>query len=368
MNKIQFNNLNKTPVRTKSWLKINDVSIGNYEMPKIKVFNNVNIINDDVEGVTIEKLEKQNIFPLNKKFIYGASEELVNQGEKEFNEGYLIKINKNSKVIEPIIIEFNLDSENKTLVDNIIIVAEENSKGKIVIKYKSMDDKIGYHNGVCSIFAKDNSEVQVVKVNLLNKNTANFDSNLSEVGYDALVDFVSIDLGGKYSVTNYHGDLIEENSKSTLGSIYLGEDKKVIDMNYVMTHRGRRTNSEIITKGALNDYASKVFRGTLDFKKGASKSVGAEDEYCMMLSPNVKAKALPLLLCAEDDVSGQHAASSGKIDEDKLFYLMTRGISYEEARRVIIEASFNPIIDKIKDDCIKDEILIEIKERLENGK
>lgn len=113
MNKIQFNNLNKTPVRTKSWLKINDVSIGNYEMPKIKVFNNVNIINDDVEGVTIEKLEKQNIFPLNKKFIYGASEELVNQGEKEFNEGYLIKINKNSKVIEPIIIEFNLDSENK---------------------------------------------------------------------------------------------------------------------------------------------------------------------------------------------------------------------------------------------------------------
>ena len=367
MNNIQFNNLNKTPVRTKSWLKVNDVSLGDYEMPEIKAFNNVEFINADSQVVSIEKLKREDIFPLNKKFIYGASEELVNQGEKEFNEGYLIKIEKNSKVIEPIIIEFNMDSENKTLVDNIIIVAEENSKSKIVLKYKSMDNSEGYHNGVCKIFAENNSEVQVIKVNLLNKNSANFDSTLADISYGGLVDFVSIDLGGKYSVTNYHGDLIEENAKSTLSSIYLGEDKKVIDMNYVMTHRGRRTNSEIITKGALNHEASKIFRGTLDFKKGASKSVGAEDEYCMMLSPKVKAKALPLLLCAEDDVSGQHAASSGKIDEDKLFYLMTRGISYDDARRVIIEASFNPIIDKIKDDCIKDEILIEIKERLANG-
>lgn len=368
MKNVQFNNLNKTPVRTKSWLRVNDVNLGNYEMPEIKDFSNVEFTNENSHGVIIEKLNKENIFPLNKKFIYGASEELVYQGEKEFNEGYLIKIEKNAKVIEPIIIEFDLDEKNKTLVDNIIIVAEENSKSKVVLKYKSTDDSEGYHNGVCKIFSKSSSEVQVIKVNLLNKNTANFDSSLADVSYGAVVDFVSIDLGGRYSVTNYHGDLIEENSKSTLSSIYLGEDKKVIDMNYVMTHRGRRTNSEIITKGALNHESSKIFRGTLDFKKGAAKSVGAEDEYCMMLSPKVKAKALPLLLCREDDVSGQHAASSGKIDEDKLFYLMTRGISYDDARRVIVEASFNPIIDKIKDDCIKDEILIEIKERLSNGK
>ena len=137
-------------------------------------------------------------------------------------------------------------------------------------------------------------------------------------------------------------------------------------MNYVVTHRGIRSNSQITTRGALKGEASKVFRGTIDFKRGASKSKGAEDEYCMILSPKVKAKALPLLLCDEDDVSGEHAAASGKIDENKLFYLMSRGLDYNDARRVIIEGAFNPIIDKIVDESTRNEILVAIKECLDN--
>ena len=86
----------------------------------------------------------------------------------------------------------------------------------------------------------------------------------------------------------------------------------------------------------------------------------------MILSPKVKAKALPLLLCEEDDVSGEHAAASGKIDEDKLFYLMSRGLDYNDARRVIIEGAFNPNIDKIEDEATRIEILATIKEALDN--
>ena len=310
-NNLNFNNLNKTPVRTKSWLNVNDITLRDYKAPEIGSFNNDKITGSDLEGVTIEKLNKGNVFPLNKKFIYGVSDEIVNQGEFDFNKGYVINIAKNAKVQEPIIIEFNMDNENKTLVDNILIVAEEDSNAKVIIKYNSLDDSEGYHNGVCKIFSKNNSNIQVVKVNLLNKNTMNLDSNLSDVGYNGKVDFVSIDLGGKNSITNYHGDLLEDNSESTLSSIYLGGDKKVIDMNYVMTHKGRRSKSEITTKGALKGEANKIFRGTLDFKRGASRSVGVEDEYCMILSPKVKGKALPLLLCEEDDVSGEHAAASG---------------------------------------------------------
>ncbi|MBU6136999.1 Fe-S cluster assembly protein SufD [Clostridium tertium] len=365
-NNLNFNNLNKTPVRTKSWLNVNDITLRDYKAPEIGSFNNDKITGSDLEGVTIEKLNKGNVFPLNKKFIYGVSDEIVNQGEFDFNKGYVINIAKNAKVQEPIIIEFNMDNENKTLVDNILIVAEEDSNAKVIIKYNSLDDSEGYHNGVCKIFSKNNSNIQVVKVNLLNKNTMNLDSNLSDVGYNGKVDFVSIDLGGKNSITNYHGDLLEDNSESTLSSIYLGGDKKVIDMNYVMTHKGRRSKSEITTKGALKGEANKIFRGTLDFKRGASRSVGVEDEYCMILSPQVKGKALPLLLCEEDDVSGEHAAASGKIDEAKLFYLMSRGLSYNDARRVIIEGAFNPIIDKIDNENIREAILASIKECLDN--
>ncbi|MFU7514290.1 Fe-S cluster assembly protein SufD [Clostridium sp. HCS.1] len=365
-NSISFNNINKTPVRTKSWLKVNDITLKNYDAPEIGEFNNYKVTGNGFEGVTIEELKKGKVFPLNKKFIYGASEELVNQGEFDFNKGFLISIDKRAKIEEPIILEFNMDRENSTLVDNILIVAEEDSEAKIIIKYNSMDDVSGYRNGVCKIFSKNSSNIQVVKVNLLNNNTVNIDSNLSDINSYGNVDFVSIDLGGKVSITNYHGDLIEDSSESNLSSIYLGGDKKIIDMNYVVTHKGIRSKSQITTKGALKGEASKIFRGTIDFKRGASKSAGAEEEYCMLLSPKAKAKALPLLLCEEDDVSGEHAAASGKIDENKLFYLMSRGLSYSDARRIIIEGAFNPIIDKIVDEATRNEILAAVKGCLDN--
>lgn len=366
VNDIKFNNLNKTPVRTKNWLHANDVTLKDYKAPEVGNFNNVTITGIDAEGVTIEKIEKGSVLPEIKEFKYGVSEEIINQGDKDFNQGYAIKIARRAKIEDQIVIEFNMDKNNTTLVDNITIISEEESEANILIKYNSLDDSEGYHNGVLRIFSKDNSKLKIAKVNLLNKNTMNFDSNVSDVKYNGNVEFISIELGGKASITNYHGDLLEETSTSSLHSIYLGAEKKVIDMNYVMTHIGRRSNSQITTKGALKDEASKIFRGTLDFKRGASRSAGVEDEYCMILSPKVKAKALPLLLCEEDDVSGEHAAASGKIDESKLFYLMSRGFNHNDARRIIIEGSFNPIIDKIDNEDTRNAILAAIKGCLDN--
>lgn len=166
MNEIHFKDLNKTPVRTKNWLNVNEVNLNDYYMPETKNFTNT-IFNEDISGVSIERMEEHKILQLNKSFVYGVSDELIEQGEKEFNEGYLIKIEKDTNVESPIIIEFQLDNVNNFLVDNLTIVAEENSKANIVLKYKSLDQTLGYHNGVCKIFAKQNSELRVVKVNLL---------------------------------------------------------------------------------------------------------------------------------------------------------------------------------------------------------
>ncbi|GKX66841.1 Fe-S cluster assembly protein SufD [Inconstantimicrobium mannanitabidum] len=366
MKEMQFENLNKTPVRTKSWLNINDINLKGYIMPNIRKFSNVNINKAD-SGIIIERLQNHINYGYNQTFDYGVSEELINQGKNNYNEGYLIRISKNTVAFNPIVVEFNLDSNNNTLVDNIIIVGEENSKANIIIKYKSVDNTEGYHNGICSVFAEKNSQLKVVKVNMLSDKIAHFDSNVSNIKNEGNVDFIAIDLGGQYSITNYHGDLLEANSRTTVNSVYLGWDEKLIDINYVITHKGENSKSNIITKGALKDNAKKTFKGTIDFKRGASGSVGAEDEYCLMLSKEARAKAMPLLLCEEEDVSGEHAASSGKIDEDKLFYLMSRGLSFDESRKLIVQAAFNPIIDKIDEAQIISEIVEEIDRRLING-
>lgn len=365
MEAINFNNLNKTPVKTKNWLNINDVSLGELNIEEIKEFNNVGL-STNINGVNIQRLERNGISPIYKDFAYGASEQLIKQGQKEFNVGYLITIEKNYNINEPIIIDFGFNKDNTTLVDNIVVVGEESSKASIIIKYRSLDDSKGYHNGICTIYSKKNSNIKLTKVNLLNDNIIHIDSNVADIEDSGKVHFINTDLGGQYRVYNYHGDLKGENSSSNVDSIYLGSKNNLIDINYIVTLKGIASKCNINVKGALQDKAKKSFKGTLDFKQGASKSVGAEDEYCMLLSKDAKAKAMPVLLCSEDDVSGEHSASSGKIDENKLFYLMSRGLTYEEAKIVIVRAAFNPTIDAIDDEDTINEILEELNRGLKN--
>lgn len=364
MNNNILSKLNEIPVKTKEWLKVNNISIDKYNIPKIKKFTSIEDNTENIKGVKVSEFTKGKVLPLNKKFAYGVGKELISQGEEEFNSAYLIDIKEDSNIEEPILIKYNFSEENSTLIDNLVIRANENSKATVIIAYLSEDDSSGYHNGICKIYGENNSEIKIIKINLLNDSINNFDSNLADIQYGGKVDFTYIDIGGANSITNFQGDLLGDTSKCELTSIYLGKKDKTIDINYIMTHKGRRTESNIITKGAIKDNSKKNFKGTIDFKRGTVKSVGQEEEYCMLLSPNAKSHAVPILLCEEDDVSGQHAASAGKINEDKLFYLMSRGLSYNEARKLIIETEFNPIINKIPLKDLKFRVLDEIKRRL----
>ena len=84
----------------------------------------------------------------------------------------------------------------------------------------------------------------------------------------------------------------------------------------------------------------------------------------MLLSDKAKSIALPMLLCTEDNVEGNHSTASGKIDNNQLFYIMSRGLSYKEAVKLIVKANFNKIIERITDEELKNEVLNEIDNKL----
>lgn len=118
-------------------------------------------------------------------------------------------------------------------------------------------------------------------------------------------------------------------------------------------------------QGALKEQAKKHFKGTIDFKKGAKKAKGNENEFCMLLSDTAKSIALPMLLCSEEEVEGNHSTASGKIDEKLLFYIMSRGFDKQQAMKLIVKAKFHKILQKINDDKLREGIINEIDLRLE---
>jgi len=91
-------------------------------------------------------------------------------------------------------------------------------------------------------------------------------------------------------------------------------------------------------------------------KRGAKKAKGNESEVVLLLDKTVRSDAIPALWCSEDDVQANHSASAGQIDENKLYYMMSRGLSIDEAKLLMVEASFNPVIDTLPSDTMRESI------------
>ncbi|WP_455048305.1 SufB/SufD family protein [Mitsuokella sp.] len=187
------------------------------------------------------------------------------------------------------------------------------------------------------------------------------------VGKGAEFSYTVVEAGAEQTATELYVDLAGDDSKADVWGLYFGDGKSLIDLNYVIRQGGKRTDANMQVRGALLGESEKIFRGTLDFLEGAKGSVGRENEEVVLLSPNVRNRSVPIMLSHEDDVDGHHAVSVGKMDEDKLFYLMSRGLDLSEAQRLVVEASFNPVLDRIPEEELKKEIDTYLQRRLSNG-
>ena len=343
--------VNDTPVRTARNFKINNIEV-ELDLPeKIAEFKNVEIIND--KSIIDSDVS-------NTPLTYGTGKILEELNYETANSK--IKIQTSNKK-EDIRIRYNFDDNNVNLINQIEIVA--NGDTNVIIEYKSQTSQKWIHNGIIRAIANENAKLNVTIVNLLNENSDNFEAIENRLEKNSKVNYTIIDIGGKTSVSNYYSNIIGENADNDLKSIYLGIGEQRKDINYIAELRETKTNRDIDVQGALKDEAKKNFKGTIDFKKGSKKAKGNENEYCMLLSDKAKSIALPMLLCTEEDVEGNHSTASGKVDEKQLFYIMTRGISYKEAVKLIVKSKFNKIIERISDEELKNEILSEIDKRLD---
>lgn len=354
-----MNNLkiNETPVRTSKSFNINNIKLENVNIPnKIDDFENTDISNESNKINISDNIEKFNL-------TYGLGNFLTKQVVENSNKN--INIDINCKDFKNVKINNFFDNDNLNLIDNIKITANENTKSNLFFRYKSDENVEAYHNGIMRILAKSNSVTNIFIFNLVSEISNNYFSIEAQIEDSAKVNVLIVDFGGKNSVTNYYSNLIGDLSDNSLKTIYIGKNERLIDLNYISELRGKKSNINIDVQGALKDHSKKHFKGTIDFKKGCKKATGDENENCMLLSNKAKAIALPMLLCSEEDVEGNHSSSAGKVGEKELFYIMSRGFDFKEAMKLMVRAKFNKILEDIKQEDLKNEVLDEINEKLD---
>ena len=165
----------------------------------------------------------------------------------------------------------------------------------------------------------------------------------SRVGVNCAVDgrmeLTQILLGRGDVYSDSHAVLAGDRSALKADFGYLGRGGQRLDINLAADHFGKSTTSAIEANGALKDAAQKIFRGTIDFKTGSSGSTGDEKETVLMLGEDAVNKTVPLILCAEENVAGNHGATIGELDDATLFYFESRGIDRAQAENIMARAA-----------------------------
>lgn len=271
----------------------------------------------------------------------------------------VITTKKGVKVDKPVKITYRAGEEN-SLNSHIIYVSEGSELTLIeVFESDNKDNLLGLQTRV---YVCENASIKLVRVNLLSENTDHFDDLGFHLENDAKAELVQLELGGKRSYVGVRTELVGRKSEYRSATGYLCKGDSLLDMNFVTNEWGKKVSSNMDASGVLLDNSTKVYRGTIDFKEGAKGASGFEKEDTLLFSPNIINKSVPLILCHEEDVEGDHGATIGRIDEKLLFYIKSRGIDEKAAKQLMTEAYINAVTEQIGDDETEGKVIKYVSE------
>ena len=386
MNKDLNMKVNVLPVLTYGFLKVNDstvsesdIKIASFETPDAsKMPQGVDV----KRGVDFAKAGE--IFIKNKDRIMYTTGEFAgpNADTTGRNDGQAIRtgmgidvdelmisagakcdiytVEENVKVSEPVILEYKM-KDGEGCISSQVIHAKKDSEISVILVYESEKEFGGFHGISTRLLAEEGAKINIYKIQMLGDKFIHFDDIGGACFKGGSIGVTTLELGAEKTWTGCLVNLVEKDAELISNMGYLVRYNNFLDVNYIADQRGKNTNSVMHAKGVLMDSATKVFRGTIDFKNGSSGSAGDEQEDTLMLSPDVINRSMPVILCQEEDVDGRHGATIGQLGEDLLFYMQTRGIDEENAKRMMIRARLDSVARTIPDKELEQRVIFYIQ-------
>jgi Fe-S cluster assembly protein SufD len=284
-----------------------------------------------------------------------------------FNDGAFIHVPAGQTVPEPIqLLYVSTAKEDGTTVHvRNLIVAECGSQVTIVESYVSLSDADYFTNSVTELVAGDNAVVEYLKFQDENQQAFHIATLAAHFGRASNVLTHSIALGARLSRTNILAHLAGEGLECILNGLYLTSGEQIADHYMIVDHAQPHCTSHEYFNGILADKSKGVFLGRIVVRPDAQKTNAKQTNKNLLLSDNATANTKPQLEIYADDVKCTHGATIGQLNEEAIFYLRTRCIGLETARRMLIHAFVREIIDRVRCQPVRDELDKLVWDRLE---
>lgn len=242
------------------------------------------------------------------------------------------------------------------------VVAEAGSTLKLLISYEG-EAGSGFVGSAIRVFAGKGSKIEVHSVQSLTGDVTVFDDSgyVLEPAAHAIVTHRV--LGAAKAFTGLAADLRGEGSRIDVATRYIGASQQQRDFNYSVKQRGKCTESSMDANGVLSGSSKKTLRGTIDFVHGCKGSLGNERETVLLADDEVENKTVPVILCDEDDVMGNHGATIGHVRPEQRFYLNCRGLSDSAIESLFSAAAIEEAYLELDDQKVRHQIELLAAER-----
>src|SRR3989338_1011371 len=290
-------------------------------------------------------------YPAAQNYFFRSSktdkDKFVAMCASQFTNGIYLYIPKNAELSGPIKANFNF-GKKKGVIHNLII-CEANAKIDFIEEYSNdATNSEQLHSCITEVFADNNSKINFFHMNRWTDNVYNFTNIVGSVERDASINWVSGSFGGKLNRLRIDTMFNGQGSYCNNLGVFLGKGKEHIDITTNVYHNVDGTTNDILVDGILRGESSSVYRGLIKIEKEGQKTNSYLANHILKLGDKTLANSIPSLKIDANDVKASHGATVGQINEEHLFYLMSRGLPRDEAESMITQGFLEPIICKIK--------------------
>ena len=251
-------------------------------------------------------------------------------------------------------------------LSHVIVWVEDGASLTYVHEAASPNEPQGdtLHAGIVEIHVGAGANLRFVELQSWGEHVWNFSHERSQVERDGNLDWVFVAVGSRLTKNFSDLDLAGQGSTGRMSGFYFTDGSQHLDHDTQQNHLAPNTTSDLLFKGALKDRSRSVWQGMIYVAPGAQKTDGYQANRNLVLSSQARADSIPGLEIMADDVRCTHGATVGKIDPDEVFYLRSRGMPYEEAKRVIVEGFFDPIVQRIPFEGVRERLEQIISEKM----
>lgn len=248
---------------------------------------------------------------------------------------------------------------------HVLVVLEENSQATIQVDYASAPGTAdSAYIGATELLVGDRAVLQYVALQNWNRQTYEFSHQRARVGQEGRLDWVQGTMGSILTKAYLELELDGKGANGRMSGFFFADDDQMFDLDTQQNHNAPLTNSDLLFKGAAKDEARTLWQGMIKSLPKMQKIDGFQACRNLILSDNARMDGIPGLEIEADDVKCSHAATFGTLEEEPIFYLMSRGITRPEAQLMVIDGFFDELLLRVPFERVRDRLKAAIEGKI----